>query len=335
MAIKPHKNRIQQANSKLSFALPAQHETPQPRGHNMPEIELNIPNEWGHLEAVVVGHGRSMGAAPTLDSAFDPTSKLHLSRGTYPDAPEVAAQLDGLSEMLDREGISVLRPTNLEDVEQVFARDVGLVIDSTFIRSRTIEARSDEWKGVAPILGDTPWTPLPEHVQMEGGDVVVLDSALFVGVTSRPDWMDLQVSRTYPSALEFLKSTFPHREVVGLELHKDDRDPLKCALHLDCAYMPLGGDCAIICSEAFVQEEQLKFLKKKHPSFIEVSLEEAALLQTNLLFTAPDTLVIDPRFVRLGRALEEKGFRLISCPLDKVGRMGGLFRCSTLPLRRS
>lgn len=301
----------------------------------MPEIELNIPNEWGKLEAVVVGHGRSMGVPPTLESAFDPTSKLHISQGTYPLHSDVADQLDGLAALLEGEGISVLRPADLADVEQVFARDVGLVIDGTFIRSRTIEARRGEWNGVEPILGDTPWIPLPEDVHMEGGDVVVLDGALFVGVTRRPDWMDLQVSRTYPSALAFLESTFPHREVVGLELHKDDRDPLKCALHLDCAYMPLGGDRAIICSEAFVQVEQLNALKKRHPSFIEVSLEEAALLQTNLLLTAPDTLVIDPRFVRLGRALEEKGFRLISCPLDKVGRMGGLFRCSTLPLRRS
>lgn len=301
----------------------------------MPEIELNIPNEWGKLEAVVVGHGRSMGAPPTLESAFDPTSKLHISQGTYPLHSDVADQLDGLAALLEGEGISVLRPADLADVEQVFARDVGLVIDGTFIRSRTIEARRGEWNGVEPILGDTPWTPLPEDVHMEGGDVVVMDDTLLVGVTHRPEWTALQVARTLPSALEFLKSTFPDREVVGLELHKNDHDPLKCALHLDCAYMPLGGGYAIICPEAFVQEEQLNALKRRHSSCIEVTLEEAALLQTNLLLTAPDTVVIDPRFVRLGEALQQKGFRLISCPLDKVGRMGGLFRCSTLPLRRS
>ena len=90
-----------------------------------------------------------------------------------------------------------------------------------------------------------------------------------------------------------------------------------------------------ISHEAFVEEEQLKLLKSRHSSCLEVSLEEAALLQTNLLHTAPDTLVIDPRFRRLGAALENQGYRLISCPLDMVGRMGGLFRCSTLPLRRS
>ena len=301
----------------------------------MPEIKLNIPNEWGNLEAVVVGHGRSMGPPPTFETAIDPTFKLHLSQGTYPSALDVAAQLDGLADILTAEGIEVYRPADLPHVEQVFARDVGLVIDSTFIRSRTIEARSAEWEGIAPILGDTPWTDLPKDVQLEGGDVVVHDDALLVGVTRRPEWMDLQVSRTLPSALSFLQTTFPDREVVGLELHKNDQDPMQCALHLDCAYMPLGADCAIICPEAFVQEDQLSGLKGRHSSCIEVSLEEAALLQTNLLFTAPDTLVIDPQFDRLGQVLQDKGFRLISCPLDQVGRMGGLFRCSTLPLRRS
>ena len=170
---------------------------------------------------------------------------------------------------------------------------------------------------------------------MEGGDVIVLDGTLFVGVTRRSEWTHLQVSRTLPSALDFLASTFPNREVVGLELHKDDHDPLKCALHLDCAYMPLGGGHAIVCPEAFVHEEQLNTLRNRHSFCVDVTLEEAALLQTNLLHTAPDTLLIDPGFTRISEALLDLGYRLIHCPLDKVGHMGGLFRCSTLPLRRS
>ena len=301
----------------------------------MPEIELNIPNEWGQLEAVIVGHGRHMGPRPTLETAFDPTSKFHLAQGSFPTQAEVATQLDGLAELLEEEGVSVLRPSDLSDVEQVFARDVGLVIDGTFIRSRTIEARRGEWDGVAPLLGNTPWTALPPEVRMEGGDVIVLDGTLFVGVTRRSEWTHLQVSRTLPSALDFLASTFPNREVVGLELHKDDHDPLKCALHLDCAYMPLGGGHAIVCPEAFVHEEQLNTLRNRHSFCVDVTLEEAALLQTNLLHTAPDTLLIDPGFTRISEALLDLGYRLIHCPLDKVGHMGGLFRCSSLPLRRS
>jgi N-dimethylarginine dimethylaminohydrolase len=99
--------------------------------------------------------------------------------------------------------------------------------------------------------------------------------------------------------------------------------------------MPLGGGHAIVCPEAFVHEEQLNTLRNRHSFCVDVTLEEAALLQTNLLHTAPDTLLIDPGFTRISEALLDLGYRLIHCPLDKVGHMGGLFRCSTLPLRRS
>ena len=298
-------------------------------------MKVNIPNEWGRLEAVVVGHGRSMPPQPTVDSAFDPTSKWHLAQGTYPHHEEVAAQLDGLADTLSNAGVEVLRPVDIPELEQVFARDVGMVIDSTFIRSRTIEERQGEWKGVAPLFEDVAWSQLPDDVQLEGGDVIVLDDALAVGVTHRSEWTSLQAARTLPPALSYLAEAFPDRDIIGIELHKDDQDPLKCALHLDCAYMPLGGGEAIVCPEAFVEEAQFNALMSRHSKHAIISLSEAAVLQSNLLSLTPDTVLIDPQFIRLGTMLEDWGYTLVECPMDKVGRMGGLFRCSTLPLRRS
>ena len=298
-------------------------------------MEVNIPNEWGRLETVVVGHGRSMPPPPTVDTAFDPTSKWHLSQGTYPLHEEVAAQLDALADVLTHAGIEVLRPVDIPELEQVFARDVGLVIDSTFIRSRTIEERQGEWKGVAPLLEGVDWLQLPDNIHLEGGDVIVLDGALAVGVTHRPEWTSLQVARTLPPALSYLEEAFPNRDIIGIELHKDDQDPLKCALHLDCAYMPLGGGEAIVCPEAFVEEAQFNALMSRHSKYVSISLSEAATLQSNLLSLTPDTVLIDPQFTRLGTILEDWGYHLVKSPMDKVGRMGGLFRCTTLPLRRS
>lgn len=296
---------------------------------------LNISNEWNPLQKVVVGHAQSMGKTPNLESAFDPTSKWHLSRGTYPKPQEVSDQLDGLAKTLENQGVHVLRPTDLEGVEQIFARDVGLVIDRTFIRSRTIDERSAEWEGVAPLLQGVEWIELPEGIHLEGGDTVVLDDAIALGVTRNPAWESLQVSRTNPPAEAFLQDLFPHREVLGIELIKDDTDPFKCALHLDCAYMPLGLGHAIACPEFFVNQSEFEDLMSRHTGVIELTVEEAALLQSNLLHLAPDTLLIDPGFDRVSKALIERGYNLIECPMDKVGRMGGLFRCTTLPLRRS
>lgn len=297
-------------------------------------FEPNIPNEWAPLRTVVVGHGISMGPVPTVASAIDPTSKHHIANGTYPSPESVAHQLDGLAECLSSAGVEVLRPVNLEDVEQVFTRDVGLIVDRTLIRSRTIEERSAEWSGIVPLLEDNSWIDLPDGVHLEGGDVIVLDGAILVGVTRRKAWHHLQVVRSLPSALDFLAAEFPDREVIGIELHKDDGDPLASALHLDCAYMPLADGGALICDEAFIEEGQLNSLKNRHSYSIRVSLQEAAELQTNLLHVRPDTLLIDPRFKRLAGALRDKGFHLLEHPMDHVGRMGGLFRCTTMPLSR-
>lgn len=297
-------------------------------------IEPNIPNEWAPLRTVVVGHGISMGPIPTVESAIDPTSKHHIANGTYPSPESVAAQLDGLAQCLSAEGVEVLRPVNLDDVEQVFTRDVGLVVDGTLIRSRTIEERSAEWSGIVPLLQDNSWIDLPDGVHLEGGDVIVLEDALVVGVTRRTAWHQLQVVRSLPSALDFLAQQFPDREVIGIELHKDDGNPLASALHLDCAYMPLADGGALICNEAFIEVEQLNVLNNRHSYSINISLQEAAELQTNLLHVSPDTLLIDPRFGRVAQALRGKGFRLIEHSMHHVGRMGGLFRCTTMPLRR-
>lgn len=297
-------------------------------------MELNIPNEWAPLQRVVVGHGLEVGEPPNVKTAIDPISRQHLLQGTYPAHDEVKRQLDALSALLESTGVEVLRPVNLPNVEQIFTRDIGMVIDHTFIRSRTIDRRSREWDGIAPLLDDHDKVELPEGVQLEGGDLVVLDDALIVGVTRKEDWIGLQVARTLPNAVDFLRSHFPEREVMGVELHKDDHDPLRSALHLDCAYMPLGGGEAILCPEAFVEENQFKSLISKHSKVIEITLDEAALLQSNLLHIDPETLLIDPKFRRLGVELEGLGYRLMPCPYDKVGRMGGLFRCTTLPLLR-
>lgn len=297
-------------------------------------MALHVHTEWGRLDRVVVGHGRDMGVRPTIETAYDPTSRSHLAAGTYPGDAEVATELDGLAQTLSSRGVDVLRPVDVPELEQVFARDVGLVIEDVFFRSRMIEDRQAEWAGIAPLLGDITLEEFPEEVRVEGGDVLLLEDAIAIGVTRDPDLVGKQTARTNAEAAEFLRGRFPHREVIEVELYKDDHHPLRSALHLDCAYMPLGEGDAIIATEAFLQNGQLNRLKDRHSSIIKISVEEAALLQSNLLHLDARTLLIDPRFQRVGSALETLGYELVPCPMESVGRMGGLFRCTTLPLNR-
>ena len=104
-------------------------------------MSLRIDNEWGTLKRVIVGHGHNMGAPATLDTAFDPTSYLHIQAGTYPSHAQVSLQLEGLASTLQEHGVEVLRPLDQPELEQVFARDVGMVIEDRFYRSVMIEDR--------------------------------------------------------------------------------------------------------------------------------------------------------------------------------------------------
>jgi len=297
-------------------------------------MNISVQTEWDRLTHVIVGHGLSMGDPPTVEMAYDPTSRQHIRDGTYPTEGNVAKELDGLARALHEHGVDILRPIEVEGLEQVFTRDVGLVIEDVFFRSRMIEGRKEEWTGIEPLLDRIKVEDFPDGMRVEGGDVLLLDGAIAIGVTRDPKLMDKQTARTVPSAAEFLRDRFPNRQVIEIELHKDDHDPLRNALHLDCAYMPLGGGEGIFCPDAFLYQSQLNELKKRHIKCIEISLEEGAQLQSNLVHINPTTLLIDPRFDRLSRLLESRGYTLVECPLGSVGRMGGLFRCSTLPLHR-
>ena len=98
-------------------------------------MTIRIDNEWGTLQRVIVGDGHEMGPPTTADTAFDPTSYSHLKAGTYPDPDRVAVQLAHLFDILADEGVEVMNPDPIPGLEQVFARDVGLVIEDRFYRS--------------------------------------------------------------------------------------------------------------------------------------------------------------------------------------------------------
>ena len=263
---------------------------------------------------------------------------------------EVALQLDGLAGVLTDFGVEVLRPHDVPDLEQVFARDVGVVVEDQFFRSAMIENREAEWQGVSPLIPEASVRSIPQHIRAEGGDVLLLDDAIAIGITVQADLLHLQTARTHADAVEFLQSAFPHREVMGLELHKHDRDPMRCALHLDCAFMPLGhGEAeqslervmneAALCEStwggsSFHEGLYMDDLLSRFKGTVDITLQEAALLQSNLLHLTPDTLLIDPRFQRLSQILRGMGYELIEVPMHHVGKMGGLFRCTTLPLLR-
>ena len=146
----------------------------------MESIKWHIQDEWSPLKAVMVGIGEGMGLAPTLAETYDPQSRLHVAQGTYPTEDAVAHELNCLAEQLTRKGIQVLRPDSI-GINQVFTRDIGLVIDGKFIMTHLVEDRVNEQKGLESMLNRYPGTLIhpPASVRMEGGDIMPMGDEIW------------------------------------------------------------------------------------------------------------------------------------------------------------
>ena len=157
----------------------------------MKPIDWNIIDEWQPLEAVMVGIGAGMGEAPALDETYDPLSRRHVLAGTYPKEEDVKKELNAFARTLEGREIRVLRPDSL-GINQVFTRDIGVIIDDTFIMTHMVEDRVLEQKGLHSMLNRNPGLVKhpPDHVLLvvvggEGAGHGCFTSAIMSQTASR------------------------------------------------------------------------------------------------------------------------------------------------------
>ena len=112
----------------------------------MKSIDWNVQDEWQPLEAVMVGIGDGMGPVPKLEETYDPQSRKHVQDGTYPLESDVTRELDAFVASMAARGIQLKRPEAL-GFNQVFARDIGVVIENAFIMTSMVEDREQEQAG--------------------------------------------------------------------------------------------------------------------------------------------------------------------------------------------
>jgi len=76
-------------------------------------LELNINNETSRLKAVVLGLANSNGPTPTIEEAYDPKSLEHILAGTYPEEPDMIAEMEAFLQVLKKYDVTVFRPNGL------------------------------------------------------------------------------------------------------------------------------------------------------------------------------------------------------------------------------
>lgn len=287
-------------------------------------LTLGVSDEFSTLKTVILGIAEDMGHP--LD--INPVSKSHMAKGTYPIEADIKTELLSFKKALQACGVTILQPKNLKGVEQIFSRDIGFVIDHFFVLGRMKEpVRQKELPGIQHILNQIDpshiLTP-PENATIEGGDVVLLRDHIFVGLSSR----------TNQDGIDFLKSSFPHKQVHALPLIINE-NPDKHILHLDCAFQPLGNGFAIIYEAGFKERPSIIYDVIGHDKLIRVNLEQKKLMYPNILSVGPKTVIVEENFEELIQQLEVRGFKTLKVKFRETSKLSGLLRCASLPLLRT
>ena len=303
-------------------------------------MHLNVKNETSRLRAVVLGQPGSLGSIPALEKTFDAKTFESVSLGIYPTEEAVYKEMNAFEKVFQKYNVQVFRPWTLENCNQVFARDVAFVIDDKIINSNIIPDREDEKEAYEVVYDQISYNKiynLPEKAHVEGGDVVLFNDIVFVGLYTRPDYSQLKTARTNLYAFNFLKEICPEKTFIPVELKKHDTNPRAGVLHLDCTFMPVDNGKAIIYRDGFANEADYYRIVEifGQQNLFEITQEEMYYMNTNILSISPTVVVSEERFTRLNNHLENNwGLTVERVPYFEISKMGGLLRCSTMPLVR-
>ena len=302
-------------------------------------ISLNVNNEFGKLNKVILGIAQSNGGVPKLDECYDPKSREHVQNGTFPEEAHLSDELNQFLNVLKKYNVSVFRPTLIEDYNQIFSRDIAFVIGEKLVISNIIKDREKEINAIENIISQinpSNIIRLSNKARIEGGDVIIHNDHIFIGYSKEEDFKQFQVARTNEIAIEEIKENFSNKKIVAFELKKSDYQAKENALHLDCCFQPIGKKMAIIYEEGFKRKEDVDYIKRLfgEDKLIKITQKEMYDMNSNVFSISEDTIVSEIGFKRLNSILRTKGFKVEEIKFSEIAKMEGLLRCTTLPLQR-
>ena len=302
-------------------------------------LQLNIINETSKLKAVVLGIATSNGSIPNPEDCYDPKSREHILKGTYPKEEDMTAEIEAVVAIFKKYDITVYRPKVIKNYNQIFSRDIAFVIEDKFIKANILPDREKEYVAIQHVtiqISSKNIIELPKDCHIEGGDVKPLNEYIFIGTYSGEDYANYITARTNKQAVLALQQLFPHKKVKSFELRKHNTDPKENALHLDCCFQPIGKNKAILHKNGFLIEEEydwlVNYFGKEH--IFEITKDEMYDMNSNVFSISEDVVISEKNFTRLNSWLRDHGFVVEEVPYAEISKQEGLLRCSTLPLIR-
>ncbi len=300
-------------------------------------MNLNVNNETNKLVSVVLGIANDLDDKPDIDNCIDPKTRESIINDNYPNEIDCIDEIERFANILLKYNIEVLRPKNIKNLNQIFSRDIAFVIENKLFIPEIIKERNFEKKGIDKIINDIKHKIyIPKKAKIEGGDIILYNDIIFIGYSKTSSFNNYKVSRTNEKGLEFIKNSFPNKKIYGFELIKNDHDPYKNILHLDCTMQPIGNNQLILYENGFKNKNDVELINKifGKNNIIKINNKELYNLNTNIFSIDNQTIVSNTSFKKLNTTLESLGYKVEKTKYDEISKFGGLFRCTTLPLER-
>ena len=302
-------------------------------------MKLSINDETSRLKTVLLGNAKNIEKIPTIHQTYDPSSIINLKRGTYPEKSDLVKELKSYKKSLELNGVDVYELDNVPNCNQIFARDIGFVIEDYFFISNILPLRIKEINGLNSIIkkiDNSKIIKLDSNIHIEGGDIILDNDYIFIGYYNKDDYERHITARTNLNAVKFLQEKFSNKKIKAFELRKSITDPSRNALHLDCCFQPLGDSLAVISKGGFANLKDYEWLINYYgeENVLNLNNKEMSLMMCNILSISKNEVISDIRFTKLNTWLKSKKIKTIEINLKEISKQGGLFRCATLPLER-
>lgn len=288
------------------------------------KIDINCDSETGVLREVILGYPDNFHADPNIVECVNATQEAVYSSPNKPTAQKAKPEFDEFQNVMEARGVRVHRPRPCDVPDQLTPRDIGFVIGDVFFRaSMAKQSRKEEWHGIRHLLDScSNVVHVPDSIVIEGGDIVVDKGYVYVGISQRTSYAGFNWLRTELQSTPF--QVIP----VPLKSLNDNED----CLHLDCAFVPVGGSHALIYPTGI---QAVPNEIREHYRWIEVTKTEQGELGTNVLSLSPTSVVVRHTATRIATLLTTVGLEVIPLKFDEAPKTGGSFRCCTLPLIRT
>ncbi len=276
---------------------------------------LHIHNETSRLTDLCVCRGTAVPPYHGFQNDHEEFTKFPMLPW---DRVKLVQQQERFYEAMERYGVRLHFVEHSDEHPwQMYTRDTGFVVGDKlyFSRTRELPERAGEIDLVRRCLTEVRDQDVVEITQgrIEGGDVLVEDGMVYVGLGTR----------TTPEAAAQLAQ---YVEVTTLYLGPN-------VMHLDTRMTILPGRRLLVYPGAF-RPDDLRMLQSRF-SMITVTEAEAIAMGTNVFVVDPETVVVHAGFDRIAEAIEAEGLATERIDYSEPNALLGSFRCSTMPLARS